>query len=126
MPRTARTADCHPDRKHYANGLCRACYNKQARKTSDANYEASEKAAARYDRYNKTEKGKQRKADWHRKYYRDKKAIRAHFGEQEDVVYAWLKRLAFEGLAIAQQAEVLALKRAKKTGPKIAAELGLD
>lgn len=29
--RQGRLADCHPDRPHYGNGLCRACYAKDRR-----------------------------------------------------------------------------------------------
>jgi len=59
-----RRADCHPDRPHYAKGLCKKCYRKerfgtdyqQARygeklKVYHANYEASPEARARQQRY---------------------------------------------------------------------------
>ena len=29
MPRPARMADCHPDRKHFGKGLCSPCYQRQ-------------------------------------------------------------------------------------------------
>jgi hypothetical protein len=59
-----RTADCHPDRPHYAKGLCKKCYRSErfgaayqrARygkklKMYRAKYEASPEARARQQRY---------------------------------------------------------------------------
>ncbi len=31
QPRPVRTADCHPDRKHKAHGLCDSCYRREGR-----------------------------------------------------------------------------------------------
>jgi len=33
-PRTRRTNDCHPERRHVANGLCNACYKAERRQSS--------------------------------------------------------------------------------------------
>lgn len=33
-----RTAKCHPDKKHYAYGLCKNCYNKKYREEYNKNY----------------------------------------------------------------------------------------
>lgn len=127
MPRPSRMATCHPDRKHYANDFCRACYNNEARKTSDANYEASDKAAARYDRYNRSDKGKKRKADWAKKYRQDLKQVKAAFGlDLAANAYKWLKSVGGDDLTVAQKAQILRLKTSGLTGPKIAAELELD
>ncbi len=36
MPRPARNADCHPDRRHMAHGLCGPCYQRQHSKEKRA------------------------------------------------------------------------------------------
>lgn len=36
-PRKVRVAECHPDRKHRAKGLCEPCYRKQARENKGDN-----------------------------------------------------------------------------------------
>lgn len=46
-----RYSDCHPNRKHMANGLCKPCYNTKRRK---ANHAAYNEYSKKYQRNNPT------------------------------------------------------------------------
>jgi hypothetical protein len=62
--RPPKMATCHPDRKHYANDFCIACYRREQRAEKPDNYEGSELAKERRRRYEESEAGKTRKRTW--------------------------------------------------------------
>lgn len=71
-----RMAECHPDRKHVAKGMCGECYNLQR--------------ALEWQKQN-PELAAQRKAEWHKKNYDPKKAKQKnaeYLQKNKDKMYA--------------------------------------
>jgi hypothetical protein len=67
-----RPATCHPERPHYAKGLCQSCYRKQRFGTAYQRSRYSPETLASYrTRYELTPQAKERQ----QRYYRARKAI---------------------------------------------------
>ncbi len=56
MPKAKRPALCHPERDHYAKGMCKSCYITSVRKKS-----SRQKVDAAYEDRHRKERNEQRR-----------------------------------------------------------------
>jgi len=71
MSKTKRMAECHPDRPHYAKGLCRSCYRQMRRIENLEAYRTKEQKWRDENREHHREtqrKWRENNPDWMRKY----------------------------------------------------------